>query len=431
MRYTLILGAGASTPFIGNCNHVITTETIIIALTDFNRWNNLINQFTLAYTGGDTSYVFNIDGREITDLIVNIKNNIENHFGYVTFDQIMHILEPICIRFSNDIFGGEYENINEEFVDLSKFSYTNTTSDGWMYVPYICREVICSFINEVYSRRLNKKIYYIRMIRNWIIHNNKNDELQFYSFNYDNLLSDSIKKTNIDNCFVNKNFDVDKFWNTENTLCQLHGSVNGYLIGDEYIHENNAKVAQNIRIEKSNSRTVGEQIKIYEKGSVGKHYNTWLVTTLEKIETFAIFPFSVFFQKLSLDIFKSDCIIIIGSSLGDVHINSFIINSIKTQKKKVVIVTKIDLNSFLDNFTDISINNENLLVGLIVKMGITIKSRGNSIDQAVREFNKRVFREYNKNKYFYLGSNVAVVPDGSKLFYRNKYLLKNIMSGFI
>lgn len=89
------------------------------------------------------------------------------------------------------------------------------------------------------------------------------------------------------------------------------------------------------------------------------------------------------------------------------------------------------MNSFLDNFTDISINNENLLVGLIVKMGITIKSRGNSIDQAVREFNKRVFREYNKNKYFYLGSNVAVVPDGSKLFYRNKYLLKNIMSGFI
>jgi hypothetical protein len=426
MRYTIILGAGASSPFIGTKGRTISTSTIVDALTDASRWKQIISQFTGYYTNGDPDIIFNIDELEVVELITDIRDKVNMHFSNATFDQIIHILEPICLRLSNDIFGGVYENLNEEFVDLRAYNYPNTTKDGWPYVPYLCREVICGYINDIYKKRLNKKWIFIPIISRWLLHLANRNEMQIYSFNYDSLIADSIAKTGISEYFVGGIFDEDGFWSSSNTFCQLHGSVKSYILNGKYCAAKNGEAAQQIRMEKACSRVVDDSFKFSEKGSLGKHYNTWLVTAMEKIETFANFPFSVFFQKMSTDIGKADRIVIIGSSLGDIHVNAFIMNAIRVQKKKVVLVTRANVDEFADHFQMFAINEDNSLINLIVRMGIPIRSKGFTIEQAVLEFKTRIRDEYRRRKFFYLNSDVAIVPDGSEFVFRDKYLLDRI-----
>jgi hypothetical protein len=59
-------------------------------------------------------------------------------------------------------------------------------------------------------------------------------------------------------------------------------------------------------------------------------------------------------------------------------------------------------------------------------MGIPIRSKGFTIEQAVLEFKTRIRDEYRRRKFFYLNSDVAIVPDGSEFVFRDKYLLDRI-----
>jgi hypothetical protein len=422
----VILGAGASTPFYGNHSSRITTTSLVEAVLKSENWNRQISKFVQFYQSNNLGALINFDVDEILDLVGSLKKKINTEFGYVTFDQIIHLLEPITISLSNRGFGGSSENLNELFFDVSTFSYSSTSIDAWRYVPYLIREVIAFEINRCFNSKNNKKHVYLKRLRKWHQENLSRMSLQIYSFNYDMLLAESVRGLGIESGFRNNSFDGEAYWHSKSSYSQLHGRIDAYADDENYILARNPRIAQRNRLANASSSDVRSIFRISANGSLGKHYNTWLVSGMEKIETFSTRPFSTFFQKLALDITRTDVIVIIGSSLGDIHINSFIVNAVEISKKKIVLVTKLRIDDFLSNFQMLSFNNQDFLVNLMVRMGFTVSSVGNTVVQGVQNFKNRVWTEYNKGGFFYLNNRVAIVPDGSKFFYENAVLMRRI-----
>ena len=157
--------------------------------------------------------------------------------------------------------------------------------------------------------------------------------------------------------------------------------------------------------EEAQERRISEydKMKLKDWGMKGFHYNTYLVSGLEKIDAFYDDPFSTYMLRYSRDIIESEYIVFIGMSLIDYHVNLFF-NRRAMPKKKVIFVTKSDSDNFLE-----IIQNETegaRSFGLLTGGICTIKSENKE------ELREKGYTIFEKNK-------LCVYIDGTEKFYEN------------
>lgn len=430
-KTVIILGAGASTPFIGTHGNRITTTTLRDALFDHATWKCVVDEFTCNYVAGTPGALINIDVAEICDLFRRVSDSIEGHFGDVNFDQILHVIEPVCLKYSGFLMD-DIENLSEELLVLFNtfdFAPTYTTVDGWRYVPYLAREVICLKIQKVWSAKRNQRDYFVGLLSDWLSFLKRRSLVNTYSFNYDELFSRvAANFPEIHNGYEQGAFNGTKLWKANEVYCQIHGSVRLYSKSQDYFISNSGLQAARIRLKNCSTHVADDTFKYSERGSVGTHYNTWLITSLEKMEGFAQGPFSTIFYRLGEDIKNSDVVLAVGTSLGDVHVNAYIYNILTTLGKTLIIVTHSGVEEFLANLHPLMLNPHNDLLQLIVRANAPLLSFGRTPDEGLENFKKRVLLESRGRGFARLGKRFYIFPSGSYQFFRDPNIFKKIMA---
>ena len=170
----------------------------------------------------------------------------------------------------------------------------------------------------------------------------KYHSVNIYSLNYDPLASLAL---NFDSNFITgfekeKRFDTRLYLRAPNALTFLHGHICFVPLENRMLFENDFQPAQNKRFK--NLWTSTSTKFLNPSVMKGTTYNTYLITGLDKIEAFANNPFSAYFYRFAKDLIESDCIVIMGASLSDDHLNSFLRNYFAEPKNKIIFVTLLE-----------------------------------------------------------------------------------------
>lgn len=74
-------------------------------------------------------------------------------------------------------------------------------------------------------------------------------------------------------------------------------------------------------------------------GKFAYNYNTFLSTGQTKDDGLNHLPYAIYYQRLAIDLFKSDTVYIIGYSFGDEHINRLLRSFLQLNfQNKIIIV---------------------------------------------------------------------------------------------
>ncbi len=426
----MLLGAGASTPFIGRFGNRITTSSIVDALIDRAIWQYVVDRFVDEYLSETPNAIIAVQVDEVCALFERIIDSIRNHFREVSFDQVLHVAEPVCLRYSSWPMD-DFENYSEELLALFNtytFASNRTSPDAWRYVPYLAREVICCKIGRVWNLRRNQKHFFIRELAHWLSFVQRRFSMNMFSFNYDELFGEVIRNQNrILTAYERGAFDKNLFWNAPEVYCQLHGATKLYSSPDGHFMAPTAVAAATIRLRNSSTHIAANTFKYADQGSIGTHYNTWLISSLEKMEAFAQVPFSTYFYRLGRDIAEAEVTLAIGTSLGDIHINAYISNIVSTLGKTIVFVTKTSLDAFLGTLASVMFSPQNDLLTMIVRTNASLSSRGFSIAQGIQFLKQRLRTEYRSRGFVRLGAGLYLCPDGSYRFFKDPSVLVEVL----
>jgi len=370
-KLVFLVGAGGSSPFIPN----LTTEKLTNALLDPCRWKNIIEKFKEEKKEKGNNSEININDCDITNILCKIKKILEKNSFYkdkINFEYLIHLLDKVSLYYKAD---NDYEIANIDTTLVNFFQkhenpynyYTSTNPNGWEYVPFLARELIIEYIldswNKIEEERkeeikdINREFYSKLLEKHF-------ESINIYSLNYDPLLYESLSSLKENKRFEtgfednNNEFKKEKFFQSQNVLAFFHGHV-GFVPGEDLnspmkFYHKNYKDAQKKRFEYSSNPCVGI-------GAKGMHFNRYLITGLDKIDAFSENPFAGYIHRISKDISEANSIVLIGTSLNDYHLNSFLVNFLVITKKdnaRIFLVTKDDGKKLTELFKS---SNEDLL----------------------------------------------------------------------
>ncbi|WP_291493509.1 hypothetical protein [Desulfurella sp.] len=217
--------------------------------------------------------------------------------------------------------------------------------------------------------------------------------------------------------------------NENNTLAFMHGHVGikpQQAIG-EMGFNSHYREAQKQRFQGLIPNNSVNRISSKNEGSKGWHYNTYLITGLDKMVAFSVNPFASYIHKFAVDVSKAEFIVIVGASLNDYHLNSFLVNSVGITGSKIIFVTKSTeenleiLESSYKKGNEENKNknknkneneNENIFVNLVAmtRDGIPLGKREEPIEGNSEKLKEEGFAR--------LSDNIAVFTKGTEEFYK-------------
>lgn len=329
MKCTILLGAGATSPFLP-----ISTNSLTDSLLDKEAWGRLIQEVQSSNDG------IHIDIDIVLSYLSQIKCKLKSKGLSPDFERIIHLADTIFPWYAH---GHSFaSNIDEALVDFSCCSvkHASYVNGGYVNVPFLCREIIARKIiqawnNNDYSNPISLYKGFFDNIQN------KFSGINVYSLNYDPLLSTSLQNSSFENGFDDQGFNSRKFLAGQNALAYLHGHVGfiptikkvRFLTEYDKASEERSKNINNIYIE--------ERTSISGESSKGPHYNTFLTTGLDKVSSFLSTPFNAYFYRLGKDLQHSNLIIIIGMSLvNDSHIFLQLSSILDMTNKTLLLVSK-------------------------------------------------------------------------------------------
>jgi hypothetical protein len=265
------------------------------------------------------------------------------------FENILHILDRVGSYLGSDETTSN-THIDELLIDLGRCHWIpRQPREDWSRVPALAREVLATAIRELWERCDRKSA--ARAYQRFFSGLTKSANVSIYSLNYDPLLLESIGDLPHFCTGFTQGGDFDpegvQFFATPNTLGFLHGHVGFFRYSGVTRLINNYAKAQQNRLNDS----------MIDIGPKGRHYNTYLITGLDKMEGFNHDPFGVYLHRLALDLRASSEIIIIGYSLADEHLNAFLANAIRLGVQRVTYVTRREPYTLIGAFDPMSYDN--------------------------------------------------------------------------
>jgi len=386
---TIFFAAGASIPFF---DPKLSTQSITDAVCNQQNWGNIINQLIQEKSGMS---------------IYNPINDITSLKGLkLNFEQIAEVIDKMA---SLNIHPNP--NANNPLGFVARTLNWQVPCDGWIYVPFLYREIIARFILDLEdNHKRNNYNELIEKQRNFInnIKTESGDDCSIISLNYDNCVKNSLDGLGIEHYFNGQNgeLDINNFMNSSNVVYYPHGHI-----CFKFTDNRNVSYYYDPRIAKEkrwngivNSLNTNATLPFVD-GQFALNFNTFITTGKTKDEALNNMPYAAYYQRTAIDFFKSDTIYIIGYSFGDEHFNRLLKTCGALTNKKVVIV-----DYYPDNITMANeyMNDDNIIRKIydVFKLEWIVKPNMNedliSANQTeIDNINNRGWGEIFRNIIFY------------------------------
>lgn len=334
---TMIFGAGASVPFF---NPILNTQYLTDKVSNIDEWTRIISKYK--DKKGDGYSI--VDPDEVIGIIDIIKSNKPN----ANFEEIAEVIDKIssygynCFPDSNML-----NNLIHTMLQIRKIKYGNPFGARWKDVPFLLREIIAEAILDLQNNHKGASYQTFSDSQKNLIQAlcAESEDVSVVSLNYDDCLFDSLSGLGFDHGFYNlkKNYllqiDIKRFMNAKRVIYFPHGHLRFLYVDNKqvtYWHDSNQ--ANDERWKSIDGQAVGSTLTVLS-GKFAYNYNTFLATGQTKDDGLNTIPYSIYYQRLAIDLSKSDTIFVIGYSFGDLHINRMLMSYLEADSlHKIVVV---------------------------------------------------------------------------------------------
>ncbi len=388
-RILFFIGAGASFPYLRHpSGSHFSTEFLTSCLTNLELLTTFSDYYKELRDEEFRDELYELSTKEVITFVQLVKDAFSKHEYYrnPNFEQIIHIIDKAILFITRSISTG-FTNIDlallEIFKPLEKVEIFRISEiNAVQLIPIFLREYIAWLIiqcidfeqsNNAYSKTKRTIYEFYQYIQN------KYGSISLYSLNYDPILIDSLTApTPLIELGVksDEHFNSAEFFRVGNPLCHLHGYVGNIHFDDKSIQIcRDFRRAQSTRIKSYDSSS--NRVKSRSFSMKGFHYNTQLITGLDKFDSFSENPFSSYVHRFARETYSSSIIILIGVGFEDYHLNSFLVNSITAFEKRIIFVNKMTPDQVL-NGIKLGVQSPNLISNLISRFGDKITINGKS-----------------------------------------------------
>lgn len=172
----------------------------------------------------------------------------------------------------------------------------------------------------------------------------KDDDVSIMSLNYDECVLKSLEGLGFEKGFKTKNehylmqLDIPTFMSAKKVVYFPHGNLRfQFTDNDNITYWSDANDAEAERWKGISSSSLGSTLTC-SNGKFAYNYNTFISTGQTKDDGLNHLPYAVYYQRLGIDINKSDSIYIIGYSFGDDHINRLLRSFIEISPENKIYV---------------------------------------------------------------------------------------------
>jgi len=361
-KATVLLGAGASVPYLKLNGESITTNLITQELTsNWDRWLAVWNQFedTRQKMHDADSRCDYLGFNDLKSLVTRYADLLRDDiiFKPGNFEQLVHLLDKASsyLWYLGANRESEVKDIDSLLIGTVPGSFERavksfareTNLHGWNLAPWIAREVIASIILDAWKDAsgiagvgVNDHSEFLKRMHSEF------ESVNVYSLNYDPLAAEAAKMgPDYKTGFLGRSgkFEPSQFLMT-GTACRIafmHGHLGfGMKAGGNLVLDYDYRNAQESRIRWG---ALENEVVATFKGTSPKHA---IITGLDKFDVFTRNPFAAYIHCFSQDVLDSDCVVIVGASMGDKHLNVFIHNVLRfSPKPRYVFVTWLDAES--------------------------------------------------------------------------------------
>lgn len=422
-RITILLGAGASAPFIEKDNKFLTTKYLTESLCNSNLWESVLSDFKRYKIESKNMAVWALEKEDVFFVIDRIIKRLEVK-NDINFESILYFLDHIAPNLhskydwpSSMLVDFWSENNNVQSLAFQKGS----DRQGWKYAPFLAREVLIRAVLNLWDpEKATTKDFVDQNIKFYKKIDEGSIRLSIYSLNYDPLIAEVAKGIgSITMAFSGNNigFQNDVFLKDENKVISfLHGHVGFVPIGGQQVFFNeDYQEAQEIRL-RGIFRNDTQETRFFGFGMRGLHYNTYIVSGFDKIDAFYSNPFSCYMHRFSRDMLEADYIVVIGTSLSDEHLNLFFKNSLAYSNKKIIFVGKKTIKQEWRISEDLEFQKEMSRMWYISgdKLALPLDSMEKTLPKHFENINRNLVN----NGYGHITNNVFMYAKGVEEFYR-------------
>ena len=333
---TFIFGAGASIPFF---SPILSTSYLTNQVCDIENWNRVIQKYK--DNQGSNHQIVG------SNLIVEVINDISSVIPYANFEQIAEVIDKISsLGFDSLPLNNMMNLIFYLYLKNVRVEKQKPFGLEWIDVPFLYREILVEAILDLqekhkahgYDNLIELQRQYIKFICQ------ADEQVNIMSLNYDDCINESLVGLGFERGFKIKDqnyleqLDIKDFMTLKKVVYYPHGHLKFQFVDNDnvtYWHDSN--LANKMRWESLNRKDLGTTLTS-TPGKFSYNYNTFIFTGQTKDEGLNYLPYAIYYQRLSVDILRSDIIYIIGYSFGDNHFNRLLHSFLKMDDNHKVLI---------------------------------------------------------------------------------------------
>lgn len=404
---TILFGAGASMPFF---QPELSTRHLTDAVNDLGRWNYVISKYKQVKGSNivvaPATYV-----KRIIDAITACSPQ-------ANFEQIAEVVDKLASYSTSPFPQHNAMNIFEFVIEGLLYGTHKQLPTGLQGIPFLLREIIAGYILELEGN--NKVPSYQALIdkqRDFLDYATANDDrASIVSLNYDDCVMESVQGLSFRTGFEDtrsqygRQLDVRSFAGSKKVIYFPHGHLRFlFTDNDNVTYFPTSTQAEAERWHRLGSSSLAATLT-FTQGRFAYNFNTFLTTGQTKDDSLNHLPYATYYQRLAVDLYSSDTLIVIGYSFGDEHFNRLIKSFLEMSGNRELIV--IDYYPYAVTMTGEFQDEQNIITKIHEAARTTwsvIATGKGSITPA----NPAEIAHLNKYGYGYIFDNV--------LFYKNGY----------
>lgn len=360
---TLIFGAGASIPFFFP---VLNTSYLTDMICKQKEWDRVMDKYK-SYQGKNHLMI-------PSTTVLQVINAIRHIQPHANFEQIAEIIDKISSYGFDKIPTHNMMNLLIYVMNTGfKPNNINPFASEWSDIPFLLREIIAEAILELQNHHKTTDFKQLIDLQHEFIEtvSSIDEEISVMSLNYDDCVYDSLEGLEFEEGFspVDQHYlrqiDVNKFMHAKKVIYFPHGHLKfQFTDNDNVTFWYDSNLANEERWIGINGTTLGSTLTVLPD-KFAYNYNTFLSTGQTKDDGLNHLPYAIYYQRLAVDLFKSDTVYVIGYSFGDNHVNRLLRSflQLNTQNKIIIVdyypntVTMVD--EYLDRNNIITKINQN------------------------------------------------------------------------
>lgn len=367
-KTVMIFGAGASIPFF---SPPLTTDVLTCAVQKETKWKSLLER----YTAGMDSGVGEVHWAPIQCLIKRARNVNENlnfeeliefidkyssycwgdkrHRDLLNFFHVNQFFDhspiarsevPVHLKMIVEVIE-EFNQLKMGFFKDKRPLEDDYLCQSWISVPLLFRQMIAEAVEQWNSKYRSSDYCNLLAKQSEFILELQQGDLSVYSFNYDDVLPETVLKGKIplETGFVRDRFDSVKFLQAPSVLAFLHGHARWTRDDCGIRNFPSISTANSWRLEHL-SDSINAQAMPLVSERRAYDFNTFLTTGEDKETAFNRNPYCAYYQRIAHDLLRADTVIIAGYSFRDSHIDRMLLNFLDLQSKNKVLVIDHEKN---------------------------------------------------------------------------------------